>query len=190
MRRFLNAVQIILICLLAAAIVCIMLFSAVATMFLNRSEQDAYGYGLLTVSEDVLGGAYLNADDMALVAAPALSAIQAGDVLVCRSYSEEHFGANVICVVDGLKEGGALVTEVTGAQYVIDSGDILATYLLTVPYGNGFYGLLKTTVGYVQFVAVPVLVLFLLTTFYGIQRYRLKKKKLRAQQAVFPKQEQ
>lgn len=190
MRRFLNAAQIVLICLLVAAILCLVLFSVFTTMFLNRSELDLYGYRLFTVSEDVLGGEYLSRDDMAIAVVTDPSALQAGDVVICRSYSEGHYGARVVCVVGALEEAGVLVTEVTGAQYVTDDGDILGAYMLTVPYGNAVYRLLKTTRGYALLVALPILVLFLLTGFYGIQKYRQKKKRIRAQQEVFYKEEQ
>lgn len=170
MRKVWNGIQIALICLLALAIVCLALFSAAATFFLNRSGWDLEGYRAFTVETDYAGNGYLTVADIAVVKVADPAALQTGDVIIYRSEAEESYGKVLVGVIEEAAEqerNGFLV----GTQECISEDNVLGKYEFTVPYGSTLFQFLKTEKGFLLCVVLPIALLLLLVCTYSVGKF-------------------
>lgn len=170
MRKVWNALQITLICLLILAILCVALFSAAATFFLNRSGWDLQGYRAFTVETDSAGSGYVTAEDIAVVKIADTALLQTGDVIIYRSEAEESYGKVLVGVIETVaeqEESGFVI----GTEELVLKDNVLGKYEFTVPYGNTLFQFLKTDKGFVLCVALPIALLLLLVCTFSVGRF-------------------
>jgi len=170
MRKVWNGIQITLICLLALAILCVALFSAAATFYLNRSGWDLQGYRAFTVETDSAGCGYLTVVDIAVIKITDIGELQTGDVIIYRSEEKESYGKVLVGAIESAADQEETAF-VVGSKEQVAQDNVLGKYELTVPYGNSLFQFLKTEKGFILCVVLPVALLLLLACTYSIGNF-------------------
>ncbi len=187
MKKALNILKNIFICLLVIAAAGMMLFTVVSVSTFDRNDRDIFGYKVYIVRSDSMNSVngdlekgYFKAGDLIFVKKIDPQDLKAGDIISYTSTNAENFGETVTHMIkqkttDANGEAGFITYGTsTGAE---DANVVTHSYVLGKYWGHiagigTFFTFLKTTPGYIVCIFLPFLMLILIQGYNSIKLFK------------------
>lgn len=180
MKKVLNIIKNIFVCLMVALAVCMMIFTVVSVNTFDRSDRSLFGFKAFIVLSDSMSKTDFDAGDLVLVKEVDPSTLKEGDIIAYTSQNTSNYGETVThkirkLTTDANGEAGFITygtTTDTDDETVVTYPYVLGKYKTHIPKVGRFFMFLKTTPGYIVCILIPFLLLILIQGLNCIRLFR------------------
>ena len=184
MKKFLNVVKNIFVCLMVVLALFMMVFTIVSVNTFDRNDRSLFGYKAFIVLSDSMSKTDFDAGDLVLVKEVDPSTLKEGDIISYTSQNTSNYGETVThkirkLTADANGEPGFITygtTTDTDDETVVTYPYVLGKYQTSIPRVGHFFQFLKTTPGYIVCILIPFLLLILMQGLNCIKLFRRYKK--------------
>lgn len=180
MRKVLNVIKTVLVCLVVLLAVGMMIFTVVSVNTFDRSDRSLFGLKAFIVLSDSMSKTDFSAGDLVLVKSVDPSTLREGDIIAYTSQNTSNYGETVThkirrLTTDANGEPGFITygtTTDTDDETVVTYPFVLGKYQTHIPKVGLFFQFLKTTPGYIVCILMPFLLLILMQGVNCIRLFR------------------
>ena len=180
MRKVLNVIKTVLVCLIVLLAVGMMIFTVVSVNTFDRSDRSLFGLKAFIVLSDSMSKTDFSAGDLVLVKSVDPSTLREGDIIAYTSQNTSNYGETVThkirrLTTDANGEPGFITygtTTDTDDETVVTYPFVLGKYQTHIPKVGLFFQFLKTTPGYIVCILIPFLLLILMQGVNCIRLFR------------------
>lgn len=186
MKKVINIIKKIVVCIVVIAAVAMMLFTIVSVNIFNRNDRHLFGYRAYIVLSDSMSKTDFDAGDLVLVKEVDPTTLKEGDIISYISQNTENYGEVVThkirrVTTDANGDRGFITygtTTDTDDETIVTYPFVLGKYKTHLPGVGTFFQFLKTPQGYFTCIFIPFM---LLIVYQGINVIRLFRRYKREQ---------
>lgn len=167
MKKVLNIIKRILVCMVVLVAVGMMIFTIFSVTTFDQSHRSVFGYKFFIVRTDSMSATDFDAGDVIFVKNVDPSTLQEGDVISYTSQNTSNYGETVThkirtLTTDAEGNPGFVTygtTTNTDDETVVTYPYVLGKYTGKLPKVGNFFAFLKTVPGYIVCILIPFLLL-------------------------------
>lgn len=189
MKKVLNAIKNILVCIVVLVAVAMMVFTVVSVNTFNRNDRSLFGYKMYIVNSDSMAATEFNAGSLIFVKEVDPSTLREGDIITFMSQNTDSFGETITHKIRKITK------DATGKPGFITYGTTTDTddkTIVTYPYVMGkyhshiagvgtFFNFLKTAPGYFICIFAPFMLIIIYEIVKFFNLFRIYKKEQMAE---------
>ena len=167
MKKVLNIIKRILVCMVVLAAVGMMIFTIFSVTTFDQSHRSVFGYKFFIVRTDSMSATDFDAGDVIFVKNVDPSTLKEGDIISYTSQNTSNYGETVThkirtLTTDAEGNPGFVTygtTTNTDDETVVTYPYVLGKYTGKLPKVGNFFVFLKTVPGYIVCILIPFLLL-------------------------------